>query len=363
MWEPESDDLLRSKRWRRRRRRPRTAAGGSRAPGAATANDLFARSIESPFGRTAADPSIAGKNLQSLSDIEIRDLIYLEASAAAGNFTHAAKSLGINASTISRRVGRFEDKLGLALFERGHAGVRLTTGGKAVLPHIRRALAELDAIRHAGDQNGNGMVGEIRLAVQMPPVGEPLRGLLAGWRERHPEVALTIAELNEWEIQRAVRERRIDIALMTSHTLWPDAVTAPLYRERLVAAVPCEHPLSEHAAVDWESLRSETFLVQGQDNCHSAREFFASFMGCGVRFQTHAGGKQCVFALVAAGFGITLATTSQSEVVFPDVVYRPIREENAWVQVELVWCPDAEDPAVGRFVAFMRDAARSRQLF
>jgi len=280
--------------------------------------------------------------------MEIRDLMYLEASAAAA---------------ISRRVGRFEDELGLALFERGHAGVRLTSGGKAILPHIRRALAELDAIRQACDQNGNGIVGEIRLGVRMPPIGEPLRGLLFGWREKHPEVVLTMAEMNEWEIQAAMRERRIDVALMTSHTLWPDAVTAPLYRERMVAAIPSEHPLAEHAALDWESLRKETFLVQGWDNSQSARAFYASFMGCGVRFHCHAASKQSVFALIAAGFGITLATTSQAEVAFPGVVYRPIREENAWVQVELVWCPEAEDPAVGRFVAFMRDEARSRRLF
>jgi DNA-binding transcriptional LysR family regulator len=177
--------------------------------------------------------------LQSLSDMEIRDLMYLEASAAAGNFTRAAKSLGINTSTISRRVGRFEDELGLALFERGHGGVRLTSGGKAVLPHIQRALAELDAIRHAGDQNGNGIVGKVRLGVRMPPIGEPLCDLLSGWRAKHPKVGLTIAEMNEWESQAAVQERRVDVALMTSHTLWPDAVTAPLYRERIVAAMPC----------------------------------------------------------------------------------------------------------------------------
>ena len=127
----------------------------------------------------------------------------LAASAAAGNFTRAAKSLGIDTSTISRRVGRFEDELGLALFERGHGGVRLTSGGKAVLPHVRRALAELDAIRHAGDQSGNGIVGEVRLGVRMPPIGEPLRGLLIGWREKHAEVVLTIAEMNEWETQTA----------------------------------------------------------------------------------------------------------------------------------------------------------------
>ena len=124
--------------------------------------------------------------------MEIRDLMYLDASATAGNFTRAAESLGVNSSTISRRVGRFEDELGLALFERGHAGVRLTSGGKAVMPHIRRALAELEAIREAGDRNGNGIVGEVRLAVRMPPVGEPLRDLLSRWRKRHSEVALTV---------------------------------------------------------------------------------------------------------------------------------------------------------------------------
>ncbi len=295
--------------------------------------------------------------------MEIRDLMYLEASAATGNFTRAAKSLGINTSTISRRVGRFEDELGLALFERGHGGVRLTSGGKAVLAHIQRALAELDAIRHAGDQNGNGIVGKVRLGVRMPPIGEPLCDLLSGWRAKHPKVGLTIAEMNEWEIQAAVQERRVDVALMTSHTLWPDAVTAPLYRERIVAAIPCEHPLAEQEALDWERLRKETFLVQGWDNSQSAQAFYASFMGCGVKFQCHAASKQSVFALVAAGFGITLATASQAEVVFPGVVYRPIREDNAWVQVELVWCPEAEDPAIGRFVAFMRDEAVSRRLF
>jgi DNA-binding transcriptional LysR family regulator len=79
--------------------------------------------------------------------MDIRDLMYLEASAAAGNFTRAAKSLQINTSTISRRVGRFENELGLALFERRHGGVRLTSGGKAVLPHIRRALAERSDMR------------------------------------------------------------------------------------------------------------------------------------------------------------------------------------------------------------------------
>ena len=295
--------------------------------------------------------------------MEHRDLKYLSALAQAGSFSRAARSLGINASTISRRMGRLEDELGLSLFERKRTGVRITAGGKAVMVHVRHALAELDAIKRAGKQNGSGSVGEVRLGVRMPPIGEPLCGLLAGWHAKYPEVELTIFEMSECEIAFALNARQLDVAFMTTHTLWPHAAAVPIYRERLTAALPSGHVLAEREALDWTSLRDETFLVQGWNESQSAREFYASFLGSGTRFRAHAASKQSVFALVAAGFGITLATKSQSEAAFPGVVFRPIVDADAWVQVELAWTPDIEDAAVGRFVAFLRDEARLRRLF
>jgi DNA-binding transcriptional LysR family regulator len=140
--------------------------------------------------------------------MEIRDLKYLAASASAGNFGRAAKSPGLNTSTISRRIGRLEDELGLALFERGRAGVRLTAGGRAVMLHARRALAELDELEHAGTQNGLGGAGEIRLGVRIPPIGEPLGSLLVGWHEKHPNVVLTVSETSDLDLAAALEERR-----------------------------------------------------------------------------------------------------------------------------------------------------------
>lgn len=294
--------------------------------------------------------------------MEIRDLTYLVASATTGNFTRAARSLGLNTSTVSRRIGELEDELGLALFERGHAGVRLTAGGEAVVLHVRRALAEIDAVRSAGSSNGSGDAGEVRLGVRMPPIGEPLRSLLTEWHDRHSQVMLTISEMNERDIATALEGRRLDVALMTKHTLWPHAVTAPICRERILAALPRGHRLATCKTLNWGALRDEVFLVQGWEESQSAREFYASFLGSGTKFQAHAASKQSIFALVATGFGITLATKSQSEAAFPGVVFKTIAESNAWVHVELAWLPDVEDAAVGRFVAFMRDEAQSRQL-
>jgi DNA-binding transcriptional LysR family regulator len=45
--------------------------------------------------------------------MELLELQYFVAVADAGNFTRAAMFLGINASTISRRISRLEDELGL----------------------------------------------------------------------------------------------------------------------------------------------------------------------------------------------------------------------------------------------------------
>ena len=101
--------------------------------------------------------------------------------------------------------------------------------------------------------------------------------------------------------------------------------------------------------------------MQGWEESQTAREFYASFMGSGVRYSAHAASKLSVLSLVSAGLGITLVTESQAEVQVPGIVIKPIAEENAWVEVKLVWIPENEEAVVGRFVAFMRDEARSRK--
>lgn len=89
--------------------------------------------------------------------------------------------------------------------------------------------------------------------------------------------------MNECEIASALNDRRLDVAFMTSHTLWPHVAAVPIYRERLTAALPLGHVLAEREAVDWTSLRDETFLVQGWDESQSAREFYASFLEAAPR--------------------------------------------------------------------------------
>jgi len=292
--------------------------------------------------------------------MDIRDLEYLVASASAGNFSRAARSLGLTTSTVSRRIGRLEDELGLALFERGHFGVRPTRGGRAVLLDARRALAELDAVKRSGADSASGAVGEIRLGLAFPPAGEFLTSLLADWRERNPNVVLTVAEMNDRDLTAGLEERRLDVALTLSHAVPPHAACEPLYRDRLLVALPASHPLAEQASIGWDTLSEEIILVQGWEESAATRELYTSFLGGGGKFRSHAASKQSILVLVGAGFGVTVITASQSEVELPGVVFREIDDPDASIEIALAWLPELEDATVGRFVALFRDEARRR---
>jgi DNA-binding transcriptional LysR family regulator len=296
------------------------------------------------------------------STIDFEALRYLLVSAEVGTLSRAARTLGIETASLSRRVHRIEDELGLTLFERGHDGIRLTAGGAAVIVHVRRMLADLNALMGTGQSAGLGNIGRLRLGIRLPSVGEPIQGLLKTWRGQNPRVDISIFEMNERDILTAIEERRLDLAFMTKHTLWPHSVAIPVYKERLLAALPKGHKLARRKALTWEMMREDTFLVQGWEESQAAREYYASFMGSGIRFAAHSASKQSVLGLVGAGYGITLVTQSQAQVRIPGVMFRHIREENAEVEVQLTWVPENEEATVGRFISFMREMSASRHL-
>jgi DNA-binding transcriptional LysR family regulator len=296
------------------------------------------------------------------STIDFEALRYFLVSAEAGKLGRAAETLGIGTASLSRRIARIEDELGLTLFERGHDGIRLTNGGQAIIIHARRVLANLDALLITGNERALCKTGQIHLGMRLPSVGEPIQSLLAAWHERFPHVELIVHELNERDILTAIEERRIDLAFMTKHTVWPRAVATPIYRERLLAALPKQHRLTRKKHLVWEDLREEVFLVQGWEESQTAREYYASFLGSGIHFGTHSASKQSVLGLVGAGFGITLVTQAQAHVRIPGVVFRHILEDNATLEVQLLWAPENKEAAVGRFVSFMREMSISRGL-
>ncbi len=59
-----------------------------------------------------------------------------------GSFTSAADALNYTQSGISRMINDLESEWGISLFERGHAGISLTSDGLKLLPQLQRICNE-----------------------------------------------------------------------------------------------------------------------------------------------------------------------------------------------------------------------------
>lgn len=80
------------------------------------------------------------RNLPSMTSLRA-----FEAAGRLGSFTLAADELALSPSTISYRIQKLEDQLGIHLFERLTRKVVLTEDGRLFLQAVTQSLAELRA--------------------------------------------------------------------------------------------------------------------------------------------------------------------------------------------------------------------------
>jgi DNA-binding transcriptional LysR family regulator len=287
--------------------------------------------------------------------VEVLDLEYLLVTADAGRFALAARLLGVEKSTVSRRIAALEQELAVSLFERDHTGIHLTPAGYCVVQHARRVMFEVDAVKRVGQQLALGRTGEIRLGVRMPPVAGAAHSLLTAWRAQATDVVVTIIEGNERELLDALMKRTLDVVIVSGDREWPHVVRQRLFRENLLLAVPKHHRLAEAASVRWASLNRETLLVQRWENEDTQRELYAAMAGKGVLFEGHSASQQAIVGLVGTGAGLALVPESIAACEYSGVVFKAIVELNAWIDFSLIWLPEAENPVLGRFVRFLCD--------
>ncbi|MDW8442980.1 MAG: LysR family transcriptional regulator [Acetobacteraceae bacterium] len=97
--------------------------------------------------------------------MNLRDLRYLLAVIEHGHFGRAAEACGVSQPTLSVQLRKLEAELGIALLERGARGVAPTAACLRLLPHVRAAVAEADAIQAVARSLRDPLAGPIRLGI------------------------------------------------------------------------------------------------------------------------------------------------------------------------------------------------------
>jgi len=139
------------------------------------------------------------------------DLRLFLAVARAGRLIGAGRALGLDHSTVARRITALEQAVAVRLFERSPRGVHLTKAGQALVDHAERIEGEVLAAGSALGGSDAAVSGTVRLSTPEAfgtwLIAPNVQRLFAA----HPDVRLELAP----ESQVAnLANREADIAIL-----------------------------------------------------------------------------------------------------------------------------------------------------
>jgi molybdate transport repressor ModE-like protein len=198
--------------------------------------------------------------------IDWDDVRYFLAIARGGSVRAAAERLGVNHSTVLRRVAELEERLGAQMFEKLPSGYRLTTAGEEVLEfaeQMEAASHQLETRIFGRDQSVRGL---LRVTLAPPLATHLLMPDFAEFARLHPDIETEVVSSGELA---NLTNREADVAIRVVydrktlppnlHGLMGPEVFGAVYlsRERLAAwRAGAPHPIrwiiiSIHGVPDW----------------------------------------------------------------------------------------------------------------
>lgn len=120
------------------------------------------------------------------------DLRFFLAVAGAGSLSGAGQQLGVNTTTVLRRVASLEADLGARLFERERTGYRLTAAGEKLVEALEPVDRRLSALPRDFAAAGEGNEGTVCLAASDILASHIIAPELMGFRDAHPGLELEL---------------------------------------------------------------------------------------------------------------------------------------------------------------------------
>lgn len=147
-----------------------------------------------------------------MTGFDWNDLRFFLEVARIGTLSGAARALGTDHATVSRRINALEHALGQTLFHRSLAGYALTPAGESLLVHAEQM--EVLALRSSADsqQPGAAMAGVVRLTTADGFGNFILARHLSRFAAGHPRLTLQLVPIQQIQAQ-AQREGDIAVTL------------------------------------------------------------------------------------------------------------------------------------------------------
>jgi LysR family transcriptional regulator, hydrogen peroxide-inducible genes activator len=247
--------------------------------------------------------------------MNLRDLRYIVALADHRHFGRAAEASFVSQPTLSTQIKKFEEELGIVIFERNPRNVMLTDTGEAVVARARQLLREADEIKAIAKRSKDPEAGAIRLGL-FPTLGPYLLPhVMPQLVARFPKLEIMLYEDKTDVILAKLKNGDLDAGVLAL-PLADDFFHAEfLFEEDFVLALPQGHLLAlkksknkkQPSSLRLEDLKDAALLLLEDGHCLRDQALDVCQMSGAREFQGYrATSLETLRHMVASNAGITL---------------------------------------------------------
>ena len=249
----------------------------------------------------------------------LTELRYIVAVARERHFGRAADACFVSQPTLSVAIKKLEEELGIVIFERGTGEVGVTPTGELIVLQARRVLEEAGAIKEIAIAGKDPLAGTLRLGAIYTIGPYLLPKLIPIIRRTAPALQLLIQENFTHNLAESLKQGEVDAILVALPFAEQGIVTAALYDEPFLVAVPQGHAFEKRKQVAPDEVMKESLLLLGAGHClrDQVLDFCASVHRSSNTLQRtlEGGSLETIRQMVASGVGITvLPSTSVAHV-------------------------------------------------
>jgi LysR family transcriptional regulator, hydrogen peroxide-inducible genes activator len=266
--------------------------------------------------------------------MEMHQIRYFLAVCSERNFTRAAKLCHISQPSLTRAIKLLEAELGGLLFRREHLYSHLTELGEIVRPHLQQvwersyaAIAQAHAFTAAGRS-------KLKIGIMCTIAPALLTDLLMRMRNRHKAIEVEIVNGTARDLEEQLVVGHIAAAVYGRPDKTDSCVDGiPLFRERMMIAMPRDHRLASHLSIRFADLAGVPQIRRSRCEYNEliARLFRQHRIDCEIAFDNPR--DDWALALIARGLGFALMP--QHSIDHPGVLSQPLVEPTLWREVSL----------------------------
>ena len=159
--------------------------------------------------------------------MNLQQLKYIVTVAENKSFGKAAKELYVSQSTLSTMIAKFEEEMGIEIFDRRYKPIDISKEGIEIIEQIKVVLNEIENLHHVTKVLKGEEGGVIKLGI-IPTVAPYLLPLfINSTASRIPKSQFVVSELTTSEIIKSLQNRSLDIGILS----------LPIYEDEIIETI------------------------------------------------------------------------------------------------------------------------------